>query len=235
MTPSTSHSALCTCPEPVYSGTLSRSRTFVSDGTARQYCSSRWRSTRRNQFDLPSSSSPVTQECGNNAPCSSSISRQCSCRVLCRSYSSFGISARSHRAGSSFHSCGMKSFAPTSAYSVVLLIGISDQRKAISDGLGVFAMPIGEQPAHKHEGVLASFASRQQIAERSEKFFQPLVRPGKATFRNLSILFNFTISRSKSRFHDNPMSPNARVYNKMGNLVNINPGNLVPTVQIVTE
>jgi len=77
--------------------------------------------------------------------------------------------------------------------------------EAVCNRLGVFALQIGEQPAHKHEHVFARFTSRQQRPKRSEKFFQPLVRPGKSNFRNFRILFNFTFSCRKSRVHDNPL------------------------------
>jgi hypothetical protein len=52
----------------------------------------------------------------------------------------------------------------------------------------------------------------------SNRWFAPTRRP----FLNLRILFNFTLSRRKSRVHDNPLSPNASVYNKMGKIGNNN-------------
>jgi len=94
--------------------------------------------------------------------------------------------------------------------------------QALRDGLGIFALQVGEQPAHKHEGVLASFASRQQYPKRSEKGLQPLVHTGKATFRNFCILLNFTLSCRKSRVHDNHLPPNTRVYSQNGKIDKIN-------------
>ena len=90
------------------------------------------------------------------------------------------------------------------------------------DRLRVFPLQIGEQSAQEHESVLACLASWQRLAERPEKSFQPTIRTGKTSLRNLRILFNFPFSRRKSRVHDNPLSPKTGFYNKTVKIGKIN-------------
>ena len=73
----------------------------------------------------------------------------------------------------------------------------------------------------QYEDVLTSFASRQLFGKWSEKGLQPLIGPGKASLRNLRILFNLPLSRQKSRFHDSTVSKNERIQN-LGNINKIN-------------